>query len=454
MRSRKADLKRRVNGNAHYRTGPQEVTSHAGLELVREYLRRSGFTAMLRRTVGAGFPSTDFGAAPMILCLLGLILVGGRRISHLGHEHGDPVLGRFAGLARLPAPRTASAWMQRIDSEDVERLSRLNEELVGNALRDTGGRRLTLDIDGSVVSTGLKVKGACRGYNPHRRKVPSYYPVTACEAQEGQIVRLQNRPGNIHDGKAAVGFIGDLIRQVRDAVGRRRILELRMDGAFFRQDVLDVLDPAGVEYAIKVPFYPWLNLRQVAARAHWKRVDDRTWCYETRQTIWGRVRRVVLYRRHVNHKTRKNFQLDLFDPDCGHYEYSAIATNRRIQGRTLWHFYNGRGSHEKVYGELKGGFAFDCVPSLEESANAAWQMLSVLAFNLSRSFQAKTAAPRRNTNRKRRARRRFETIHTLRYKLLGRAAVVLRPRGKTTLHLGASPAVANRFLAIQNALRA
>ena len=195
-----------------------------------------------------------------------------------------------------------------------------------------------------------------------------------------------------------------------------------MDGAFFREDVLDVLDPAGVEYAIKAPFYPWLNLKQVAARAHWKRVDERTWCYETRQTLWGRVRRIVLYRRHVNHKTRKNFQLDLFDPDDGHY-YSAIPRPQ--------HFYNGRGSHEKVYGELKGGFAFGCVPSLEEPANAAWQMLSVLAFNLSRGFQAKATAPARNTNRKRRARRRFQSIHTLRYKLLGRAAVLLTPRGKT-----------------------
>ena len=315
MRSRRADLKRRVNGNAHYRTGRQEVTSHAGLELVREYLKRSGFVAILRRAVGSGFPATDFGAVPMILVLLGLILVGGRRILHLRHEQGDPVLARFAGLSRLPAPRTASAWMQRIRSEDVERLSKLNEELVGNVLRRTGGRRLTLDVDGSVVSTGLKVKGAFRGYNPHRRKAPSYYPVTACEAQEGQIVRLRNRPGNIHDGKAAVGFIDDLIRQVRDAVGKRRILELRMDGAFFREDLLDVLDPAGVEYAIKAPFYPWLDFKQIAARAHWKRVDDRTWCYETRQTLWGRVRRIVLYRRHVAHETRKNFQLDLFDPD-------------------------------------------------------------------------------------------------------------------------------------------
>ena len=227
-----------------------------------------------------------------------------------------------------------------------------------------------------------------------------------------------------------------------------------MDGAFFRQDVLKVLHDAAVEYAIKVPFYPWLHLKQVAARAYWTSIDERTSYYETRLTVSGRVQRIVLYRRKVAHQTRKNFQLDLFSPEDGHYEYSAITTNKRIQARTLWHFYNGRGSHEKAYAELKGGFAFDCVPSLQQHANAAWQMLSVLAFNLSRAFQAETLAPARYTNRKRRTRRRFESIHTLRFKLLGRAAVLLRPAGKTTLHLGASPAVANHFLAIANALRA
>ena len=41
--------------------------------------------------------------------------------------------------------------MQQIRRQDVERLSKLNEELVANALRRTGRRRLTLDVDGSVV---------------------------------------------------------------------------------------------------------------------------------------------------------------------------------------------------------------------------------------------------------------------------------------------------------------
>ena len=436
--------------------GRQEVTSHAGLELVREYLKGRRFTALMRRAAGRGFPATDFGVAPMLLTLLGLILIGGRRVWRLRYELSDPVLARFAGLARLPSSRTVSAWLQRITAEDVERLRRLNSELVAEELKRSGRRRLTLDVDGSVVSTGLQVEGARRGFNPHHRKVPSYYPITAYEAQSGHIVRVENRPGNIHDGKAGLGFIAALIKQMKGAVGRLCRLEFRMDAAFFRRDVLELLDREGAEYAIKVPFHPWLHLKQVAARARWQRIDDATSCYETRLLIrpWNQVRRIVLYRRNVAHKTRKNFQLDLFDPADGHYEYSAIVSNKRVSARTLWHFYNGRGCHEKAYAELRGGFAFHCVPSMREPANAAWQALSVLAFNLSRAFQADTLAPVRNTNRKRRARRRFESIHTLRFKLLGRAAVLLRPAGRPTLHLGHSPAVAGHFLAVANAIRA
>ena len=106
------------------------------------------------------------------------------------------------------------------------------------------------------------------------------------------------------------------------------------------------------------------------------------------------------------------------------------------------------------------------VPSLREPANAAWQALSVLAFNLSRAFQADTLRSRaeHQPQAPRPARAyptgsgrltsRFESIHTLRFKLLGRAAVLLRPAGKTTLHLGHSTAVAGHFLAVANAIRA
>ncbi len=122
-----------------------------------------------------------------------------------------------------------------------------------------------------------------------------------------------------------------------------------------------------------------------------------------------------------------------------------MATNKKLNARSLWHFLNGRGAHEKAYGELKNGFAFDAVPTGRYAANSAWQSLSVLAFNLSRGFQIAIGAPRRRTDRKRRCVLRFDSIHTLRFRLLGRAATLLAPTGKTTLDLGASTSVEYDF---------
>jgi hypothetical protein len=98
-----------------------------------------------------------------------------------------------------------------------------------------------------------------------------------------------------------------------------------------------------------------------------------------RVACWAPRCRIVIYRRHVQHETAKNFQLDLFDPNDGHSEYSAVVTNKPLGGPALWTFMARRGTHEKVYGEFKTGFAFGCVPSMQNAANNAWQSLSVLA---------------------------------------------------------------------------
>ena len=455
MRLRKTDLRGRVNGSLCLRFQTSGLSSYAGLELVRRYVRTLGFSERLRRTAGRRFPGTDFGVVGMLRLLLGLILVGGRRLQHLLYLEGDPVVLRFCGLRRLPSPRSVARWLSCFTRRQVEALLGLNSELVAEAIRSMKLRRLTIDVDGSIVSTGAKVLWAQRGFNPHHRKVRSYYPITAYEAQSGLILRVKNRPGNVHDGKAGVPFLRDVFRQIAETLGAGHLLEFRLDGAFFRQDVLELLDKRRAEYAIRVPFHPWLNLKpRVQANKTWTRVNATVSCFEIRHEIqpWNRRDRIVIYRKQVQHKTRKNFQLDLFDPADGHFEYSAIVTNKTLTGRSLWHFMCGRGTHEQAYGELRSGFAFDCVPSLSYGANSAWQVLSVLAFNLMRRFQAATTAPRRRRTRKRRTLYRYETIQTLRYECLHRAGIVCHPAGHATLDVGTSPAVKKRFTRIHEQL--
>ncbi len=439
MRLSKADFPARVNGDLRLRFQATGLTSFAGLELIRRYFGSIDLVGRIRRHLGSAGLDGDYGVVAMVLLVLGLLICGGRRMQHVLYLKEDPLVLRLAGLKRLPTPRTLGRWLRRFRLEHVDRLLRINDDLVADAIRHAGLRRLTLDVDGTVVSTGLKAQWAFRGFNPHHRKVPSYYPVTAYEAQTGQIFRVRNRPGNVHDGKASLSFLRDVFAQVSRTLGRGYLVEFRMDGAFFREDVLRLLDRQGAEYAIRIPFYNWVGLKSIIQRRRrWRRIDGQVSCFSTRIHLapWDRQMRVVIYRKRVFHQSRKNFQLDLFDPADGYFEYSAIVTNKTLSGKHLWAFLNGRGTHEKAYAELKNGFAFNSVPSHHYGANSAWQALSVMAHNLITSFQVTTTATRRPSTRKRRTHYAFESIQTLRYKWINRAGVLIHPNGYATLDVG------------------
>src|SRR5262249_40863412 len=78
----------------------------------------------------------------------------------------------------------------------------------------------------------------------------------------------------------------------------------------------------------------------VAAQQRWSAVAADIDGFETRLLLaaWGLELRVVVYRKRVHHQSAKNYQLDLFSPDDGYFEYSAVATNLTLTPRALWYF--------------------------------------------------------------------------------------------------------------------
>ena len=373
MRRRKTDLTARVNGNLQLEFGDVALTSYAGLELFGRYLRMMGFNRLVREAFSGRGGWTDFGVVAMVRLLIGLLVVGGRRVRHLGFVQGDPVFERFCGLQRLPSARTVGRWLRQFTMETVGRLQSLNGAVIAHVVPGLGLRTLTVDVDGVVVSTGQQVERAFRGYNPHHRKVPSYYPITAHLAETTHVLRVKNRSGNVHDGKAGLPFLRDLWAQMISLIGQGRKVRFRMDGAFFRQDVLRWLQARRAGYAIKVPFYHWLDLQQyIRAQPKWVRVapDVTGFVVPAAKTPWQAPVWVAIYRKKVRHRATKNFQLDLFDPNDGHYEYSAVTSNMGFTLSNLWYFMCGRGNHEKTIAQLKTGLAFHTVPTMAYGANS------------------------------------------------------------------------------------
>src|SRR5881396_3942090 len=268
MRLSVASLRRMVKRPLHVEFTRQQLTSYSGLELLRRYLRQLDLPQQLRTACAA--TGGDYGGGRLALLVLALLYVGARRLEHLRYVAGDPLIARFCGLARIPTARTVANWLRQFTSATLARLVQLNHDLVTDAIARLQLPRLTIDVDGTVVRTGATVAWAFRGFNPHHRKDPSYYPLLAHLAQTGHILRCKNRPGNVHDSKQAVAFLREVINGLRARFGRRLPLEFRMDTAFCQPAVLRLLAARGCGYAIKVGYWSWLPLKQLAAeRRQW-----------------------------------------------------------------------------------------------------------------------------------------------------------------------------------------
>jgi hypothetical protein len=299
-------LHARVNGNLQLDFGDLTLTSYAGLELLTRYLRQSEFHAAVRQAFACAPTWGDFGVVAMVRWLIGLVILGGRRLRHVAYLRDDVVYRRFASVAVVPSARTLSRWLKGFRMSTVERLQTLNAAIIARVLPAGSLRTLTVDIDGTVVSTGLQVERAFRGFNPHHRKVPSYYPILAHLAETTHVLRLKNRSGDVHDGKASLGFLRDVWAQVTPMVRRAADVRFRMDGAFFRQDILDWMATRGAGYAIKVPFDQWLDLHAVIrAQAQWLRVapDVTGFTVPLAVTPWQTTLTVAIYRKRVHHQS-------------------------------------------------------------------------------------------------------------------------------------------------------
>ena len=454
MRIRKDAIRSRVKGDLPIVFTDEKLSAYGGIELFRCFLDRSGFVERLQKVFSIRQFDGDFGSFRIMLALIGMLLVGGTRLRHLRVLERDPLFLRFARLQQLPTDRTVANTLKETTSAVRDRLGDLLRDVAYDTAWQAGLSRITIDLDGTVLRTGLFAEGAERGFNPHHPKDKSYYPLTAHLAQTGQLLAVVNREGNVHDSHRALETLEFVVDDLRENLAPRH-LEARFDGAFFRRDILEFLECSRIEYAIKAPLWDWLDTRRlIGQRKRWKPIGPGLQAFYTKLRIpkWDLTLRVAVYRKHVSHLTRKNFQLDLFDPNDGHYEYSSVATNKRAGLRTLWNFMAGRGGHEKTLGELKQHLAFDTIPTHDWDANTTWQLISALTHNVLRQFQIATTATQRRNGSKRTYQWVLESLRTLRYQLLNVPAKLARPEGRTELRIAASTDTQERIRKILDAM--
>ncbi len=448
MKCSKAAIHRKTHRIPEIKFEDQRLTSFAGLVVFQSLFQRIGLKQQLAGCFRHLNVSPIYGHSVVVLLLTVHLLLGYRRLQDMRYYRDDPMLCRLLGLERLPDVATVSRALAVMDNPSVDRLRQLSRQRVLEQLRGLGLARVTLDFDGSVVSTGRFAEGTAVGFNRKKKGQRSYYPLFCTVAQTGQVLDVWHRPGNVHDSNGAQAFILACIQAIR-AMLPHCALEARMDSAFFSDDIVSMLDAQGVQFTISVPFERLTALKaMVENRKRWRRLNRQWSFFESnwKPSSWNDRYRFVLVRSHNRKQYKGAVQLDLFVPYQYGYDFKAIVTNKRLSVKKALAFHHGRGAQEGVFAELKSHTQMDYVPTRRKAGNQVYLLAAVLAHNLNRELQMRCYTQQRNTTEKRAPLWQFEQLGTLRRKLIQRAGRLTKPQGRLTLTMSANPTVKSELL--------
>jgi hypothetical protein len=355
---------------------------------------------------------------------------------------------RTLGLKRLPDVATVSRTLDGVDKTAVKHVRSLSRSLVLDRIKAIAPARLTLDFNGSVLGTTRMAEGTAVGYNKKKKGQRSYYPLFCTVAQTGQVLDVWHRSGNVHDSNGARAFILACLNEIRQILPHV-ILEVRMDSAFFSEEIVAALDALGIQYTISVPFERLAQLKtKIEKRLLWHRADRDVKFFECywKPKCWNETRRFLFIRTREPKQRKGPLQLNLFAPYEYGYQFKVILTNATLSARKLLALHNGRGAQEAIFAELKSQTQMDYIPCRRRAANQTWLLASVMAHNLNRELQMSAEQPERSTTEQRRPWWSFVRLGTRRMRLIQRAGRLTSPKGRLTLTLSANPAVQTELL--------
>jgi hypothetical protein len=428
----------------------QALTSFAGLVILQKFFAVLRLKARLQACFADRNGGKVFPRATVFLQLILHVLLGYRELQDSRYYRDDPLVKRVLGLKRLPDVATVSRALKEAAAENVRNLRLVLREYVFDRLRVLSPARVTLDFDGSVQSTSRRAEGTAVGFNKKKKGARSYYPLFCTLAQTGQVLDFLHRPGNVHDSHGAQAFILSCIDAVRAAAPQARI-EVRMDAAFFSDEIIAALVDREVEFTISVPFERFTELKgMIERRRRWRRLDRESWYFESdwKPQCWDSRFRFIFIRTRTKKQGKGPIQLDLFVPHEYGYEFKVIVTNKTMRAKRVAAYHEGRGSQEGVFAELKSHCHLDYVPVRTWYGNQTYLLAGLFAYNLIRELQMQTTKRSRHTTAQRASLWVFEKVDTIRKTMIQRAGRFTRPHNALTLTISANHWIEKRFLRI------
>ena len=314
---------------------------------------------------------------------------GGKCLDNVSHLQKEKPLMQLLGCGQLPGAKTLGNWLRRVgrSAQGLQELVNINKSILAAALYKR--KKITLDIDATVIESNKR--SAQFMYKKHR----GYTPMIGHICETGQVVAAQFREGNESANKKNLEFIQRCQSALPEGVS---VSHVRMDAAGDQAAVINHVMDNAMGFAIRANMDGTVK----ATLSGIKNCDWRPLVYrdgsesDTEQvcrtlhvmTKTPQAFTLVVQRKRIDDDD--NSQLDIFinsDDETvarGRYIYRAIATNLdELTDSEVVHWYNQRSeTSENRLKELRSDFAAARLPCGDFDANAAWLMLSSIAYNL------------------------------------------------------------------------
>jgi hypothetical protein len=420
------------------------LVSAAGLVPLMRLAERAGLRKLADERLSV---PTDKGANAglKVASLVGGMVEGADSID-------DMALLRHGGMrklfAKLYAPSTLGSFLRAFTFGHVRQLdavaARFLRNLTGHAsllAQEADNGYVFVDVDDTIIEVhGHQKQGAGFGYSGVRGL--NALLATAATTVSAPVVLAQRlRRGGSGSPRGAARLVRDSLATLRRLPGMKgsRVL-LRADSAFYGHATISAATRAGAAVSVTARMDPAIK-RAIATIPDdaWEAIEYTDAIYDQDTKRWISTAEVAevpftaftsrkkaehidgrLVVRRIPELNQKNFdQPTLFDT----HRFHAFFTTSTLDTITADKTHRGHAIIEQVNADLKHS-ALAHLPSGVFTANAAWLVLAVIAFNLTRA-----AATIAGTGLAK------ATTATIRHKLVTVPARIASSARRITLHL-------------------
>lgn len=313
-----------------------------------------------------------------IKILLTMLTFGFKNMNQVSLLRKDSYILKLLDLKNIPHASTVARFLKSFTFSHCQELVELKRELFQKYHKIAFSlKKLTIDIDTSVVNLYGHQEGAEKGYNDIKRGNRCYHPILAFIYETKELLHGILKPGDTHCSNGAVEFIKEITSMLPSGLCD---ITIRADSGFFSQALLDYLETIRFHYIIAVKNYSTLlhrirSIPESAFRAFEGISEIAVFHYQLKS--WSIRRKFIVVR---TPQEKVDPQLNLFGMKL--YSYQIYVTNLNDEPKKLVRFYHKRGNAENYIKEQKYDMNLGKLITDSFWANQAILQFAILCYNL------------------------------------------------------------------------